>query len=311
MTPQIFLHHYPASLFSEKIRVLLGYLDLPWHSVEISSTMPRPLLMPLSGGYRKTPTLQIGANVYCDTAVIAAGLARHSGNQSLFQEGFVANRVAEWADSTLFRTTVALNFRPEAIGAFMGQLSEEEVARFQADRAELAGDAPIVSLPPSAAIATFASLLTQLESSLGADFLFGDTPSIADFSVYHCLWFVQNNPVNASMITPFAAVSAWLERMRAFGHGAQEDSDAELALAHAKQCDPVAPELGESRALGDVLPAIGTKVSVTPTDYGQIPVAGVLVAAGADELVIKRNDPQAGDLMNHFPVIGFDTQSSD
>jgi glutathione S-transferase len=87
---EIFLHHYPPSLFSEKIRLLLGYLELPWRSVIIPSIMPRPLLMPLSGGYRKTPVLQIGANVYCDSRIIARGLARHAGNTSLYAQGFAA-----------------------------------------------------------------------------------------------------------------------------------------------------------------------------------------------------------------------------
>ena len=68
---KIYLHHYPASTFSEKIRALFGYLDLEWHSVETSVIMPRPLLMPLSGGYRRIPVAQIGADVYCDTKIIA------------------------------------------------------------------------------------------------------------------------------------------------------------------------------------------------------------------------------------------------
>ncbi len=65
--PNIYLHHYPASPFSEKIRALLGVLDLEWYSVETSIIMPRPLLMPLSGGYRRIPVAQIGADVYCVT----------------------------------------------------------------------------------------------------------------------------------------------------------------------------------------------------------------------------------------------------
>ena len=36
------LHHYEGSLFSEKIRLMLGYYGLPWESVEISPIMPRP-----------------------------------------------------------------------------------------------------------------------------------------------------------------------------------------------------------------------------------------------------------------------------
>src|SRR5689334_19212590 len=31
---------------------------------------PRPELMPMTGGYRRTPVLQIGADIYCDTQLI-------------------------------------------------------------------------------------------------------------------------------------------------------------------------------------------------------------------------------------------------
>ena len=164
----IYLHHYPASLFSEKVRLLLGYYGLEWHSVEISSIMPRPLLMPLSGGYRRTPVLQIGANVYCDTKIICKSLARHVGDKSLYQHGFAAHRTADWADSQLFRVAVALNFRPEAMAAMMGQFSEEEAAAFAKDRAELSGDQPIATLTPAAAIAFLDHALTELEDSVKA-----------------------------------------------------------------------------------------------------------------------------------------------
>ncbi len=302
MAPLIYLHHYPASLFSEKIRALLGYLGLAWRSVEISSTMPRPLLMPLTGGYRKTPTLQIGANVYCDTAVIAAGLARHTGDETLFAAGFNAHRVAEWADSTLFRTTVAMNFRPEAVGAFMSALSAAEIAAFQADRAELAGDAPMVSVPPDAAIDAFNAYLAQLEASIEAPFLFGQSPSIADFSVYHCLWFIAQNPVNAPLLEPFAGVRAWMGRMAGFGHGQVQEASAEEALAHAEALTPISPDY-ESVALSGA--EVGDSVLVTPTDYGKVPVAGTLIAASHLELVLERETPEAKRLMTHFPNIGF------
>jgi glutathione S-transferase len=300
MAAEIFLHHYPASLFSEKIRLMLGYLGVPWNSVEIPSIMPRPLLMPLTGGYRKTPTLQIGANVYCDTAVITTALVRYTGDQSLYAPGFVARRVAEWADTALFRTTVALNFRPEAIGAFMGQLSPEEVAAFQEDRAQLTGSAPIVSIPPAAAIAAVGTYLTQLDNSLQTPFLFGEQPSIADFSVYHCIWFIDN-PVNAEFIEPHANVRAWLSRMAAFGHGEVAESGPEAALEHARVSEPVAPEVTPMSIPG-VAP--GDNVTATPTDYGQIPVAGQLIAASAEEIVLKRDDPEAGMVMTHFPNVG-------
>jgi glutathione S-transferase len=302
MPANVFLHHYPASLFSEKIRLMLGYLDVPWQSVEISSIMPRPLLMPLTGGYRKTPTLQIGANVFCDTSVITTGLVRLTGNESLLAPGFPAQRVAQWADSTLFRTTVALNFRPEAVGAFMSQLKPDEIAAFQADRAELAGDSPMISLPTEAAINSFYAYLRQLDETLSDSFLFGDAPSVADFAVYHCLWFVDQNAANAPLLDQYPVVRQWMERMASSGHGRVSESSAEAALAHAAESTPTVPDV-RSIALEGVV--VGDRVLVTPTDYGKVPVAGILVAASADEIVIERQDDQVGQVMTHFPTVEF------
>jgi len=306
MSDDIYLHHYPASPFSEKIRLLLGYLNLTWHSVEISSIMPRPLLMPLTGGYRKTPTLQMGANIYCDSAVIATALARLSGDATLFVN-FQAQRVAEWADSSLFRTAVAINFRPEAISGFMGQLSASEVAAFQADRADLTGDTPLVNVPADAAINACTAYLQQMEHSLDNSFLTGSTPTIADFCVYHCLWFIAQNPANTAFMAPYAGVQDWMQRMAEFGHGTMTMASAEDALAHAAGTEPVLPQLDDITLHGC---SIGTEVSIIPTDYGKVPVTGRLVGAAADELIIERFDPQAGRLMTNFPNVGFHIRSS-
>ena len=301
---EIYLHHYPASLFSEKIRLLLGYLGGSWHSVEIPSIMPRPLLMPLSGGYRRTPVLQIGANVYCDTAVIARGLARHFGDEDLFAAGFTANRVAEWADTQLFRVTVALNFRPEAVGGFMSQLSPEEIAAFQKDRAELVGDAPMVSFSPEAAQAYLATYLDQADRALDGGFLFGGKPFTADFCFYHCLWFLENNPLNAPLLDAYGNVRGWMQTMAGFGHGSVAPSSGEAALEHARSCSPVAPVL-ESPLAAPFELDVGRCVTVTPADYGRVPVAGSLVAWDCEEVVILREDAATGPIMNHFPMAGF------
>ena len=310
---EIYLHHYPASLFSEKIRVLLGYLDLPWHSVITSSIMPRPLLMPLTGGYRKTPNLQIGANVYSDTAVIARGLARHAGESllfgtGLFGAGFNGDRVAEWADSQLFRVTVTLNFRPEALGDMMSQLSADEVDAFMADRAELSEGASLTTFTPAAALGFLTDYATTLEASLAEGFLFGAAPTIADFSVYHCFWFIAANTVNAALLEPYREVRAWMARMAAFGHGEVLEASGEQALAHARDSDPVAPPPASTPATLPEGMTIGDKVSVTPVDYGRIPVSGELIAWSPNEIVVARETEETGRLMNHFPSAGFEVQ---
>ena len=66
----IILHHYEISPYSEKVRIGLGLKGLAWGSVEIPVIMPKPDLTALTGGYRKTPVLQIGADIYCDSQLI-------------------------------------------------------------------------------------------------------------------------------------------------------------------------------------------------------------------------------------------------
>jgi glutathione S-transferase len=271
--------------------------------VIIPSVMPRPLLMPLSGGYRRTPCLQIGANVYCDTAVIARGLVRHSGDETLFAPGFRAHRLAEWADTQLFRVAVALNFAPQAVGSMLSQLSPAEVEAFGKDRAELAKGASMPRLSPVAARAFLDAYLDQLEDSLGDAFLLGEAPCIADFSLYHCLWFLRNNATNAPLLAPFECVGAWMGRMEAFGHGKVEEATGEEALADARESDPVLPRLEEAPPEGV---ALGDRVTVTPVDYGLVPVEGILRACSREEIVLEREAPEVGRVMTHFPSPGFE-----
>src|ERR1044072_9566675 len=74
MTP--ILHHYDFSNYSEKVRIALGYKSAHWYSVTVPSVLPKPDLVALTGGYRHTPVLQIGADIYCDTRLIADELDR-------------------------------------------------------------------------------------------------------------------------------------------------------------------------------------------------------------------------------------------
>lgn len=299
------LHHYPASLFSEKIRTLLGYLDIAWQSVIIPPIMPRPHLMPLSGGYRRTPILQIGANVYCDTEIICRKLAALAGDTTLYAPGFVAERVARWADTELFRTTVALNFRLEALAAQMNQMSEADIIAFQKDRAELSRGTSIVAADPAAAAADFTSVLENLEASLSLPFLFGESPSIADFSLYHCLWFVAGNTANEALFEPWENVRDYLARMQGFGHGSFTDIPAQTALAIGTEAEPHLSDATVDARVANGIVA-GANVTITPNDYGLVPVAGQLVQWDSNEVVIKRVDKRAGNIMVHFPNIGFE-----
>ena len=81
---ELILHHYPMSPFAEKVRLMLGYKQLAWRSVIIPPVMPKPDVVALTGGYRRTPILQIGADVYCDTALIARVLEARQPQPTLY-----------------------------------------------------------------------------------------------------------------------------------------------------------------------------------------------------------------------------------
>lgn len=264
------------------------------------------------GGYRRVPVAQIGADVYCDTKIIARALAEHARDDTLYAPGFAATRVADAADTTLFRIMAALSFRPEAIsglfqggGGGSGGSGGASMRDFAKDRADLAGGVDIIGMTPDVAENALLHWLSELESSVASGFLFGEKPSIADFSVYHPLWFLRNNPFNAPLVEAYTHVMRWLDRIQAFGPGRVSESDGEAALAEAKAAEPRALE---PVAIGiDAKP--GDTVRVTPTDYGRVPVEGELVRADAQEFAVRRTTDDTGAVVTHFPRTGFALES--
>ncbi len=310
----LYLHHYLSSPFSEKVRALLGYLELPWNSVLISNIMPRPNLMELSGGYRKTPILQDGANVVCDTKLICQHLAARAGNTSVYGAGFAATRLAEWADSTLFRTVVAMCFAPKALAVIAEQLGSDDLTAFMADRAKLTDGAAMTSLSPEVAEANFVHYLRELEDSLAGPsakpFLLGDSPSIADFSLYHGLWFAAQNPVVEQLFDGFDNVKNYLKPFMAWGQIKGVPASSEAALARGAEAEP------ELFAYGEYLPVVGANISigdsvaVTPDDYGKIPCVGELLHISDVAIVVRRHDALAGEINAYFPRTGFEVERS-
>ncbi len=304
MSAQVFLHHYPVSRFAEKIRSLLGYLDIPWHSVETTSIMPRPLLMPLTGGYRRIPCLQIGANIYCDTAVIVRGLSRHLDAPEVLGQSFASARIVDWADREFFLIGVALGFgAPESVQEMLARLPAEEARGFLADRAELSAGGTMAMPSPEVTMQRFTQVMTELEASLDTPYLLGERPTIADFSVYLTLWALQTASGTRSLAAGYPAVNAWFERVASFGYGQMTGSSGEKALEHARAMAPVLPDIEPMLPSGI---ALGDRVTVTPDDYGKIPVEGKLVACGSSEIVLARTTPETGPIMTHFPRTHFD-----
>ena len=295
----VILHHYPMSPYAEKIRTALGAKQLAWRSVTIPRIMPKPDLTALTGGYRKTPVMQIGADIYCDTACILRELDRRFPENSLYTSPS-AEPLASWADTKMFGPAVGVTF------AHLGETLEPE---FKQDRAKFSGRdfdtermkraVPYLHDQLRAAIATLDKLLEG-----GNPFLLGNEPSVADLAPYHCLWFVvDRGGLTIPPLTEHPRVSAWMIRMKALGHGKPTDLSSAEAIEIARDGQP-APTDGADA--GDpVGRKPGMKVSVTPDDTGRDPVVGELVTSNAREIVVRRTDERAGTVHVHFPRLGF------
>ena len=241
------------------------------------------------------------------TALIARRLEQEKSGPALFPQGLelVTQGFAAWADSVVFSHAVALVFQPESIALRFAKLPPEAVKAFLADRAGLFSGGSASRLPAEVARHNWPGIMARVEQQLGreeGDFLFGE-PSIADFSLAHCLWFLKATPVTAPLVDAYPNVSAWLGRVLGFGHGASSALSAEDAIAIARAATPAA--LPDEPFVEPNGLTVGQRVQIAATDYGVDPVEGELVFAGAEELILRREDDRAGTVHVHFPRLGF------
>jgi glutathione S-transferase len=302
MAAELILHHYDFSCFSEKVRLVLGMKGLRWRSVSIPPTLPKPDYVPLTGGYRRAPALQIGADVYCDSVRIVEELEERFPEPSIYpgpshreQRAFAAALQA-WTDSTLLRCTINYTscLYPDA---------PRFTAEFLADRAELFGKPAPGLKGRETAMKYLEQLHPQLEwigdtLSDGRLYLSGKAMSLADCAVYHALWIMDQLAYERVAVIP-PPIRDWMDRIAARGHGSPSPMTALEAFRVAAATDPLpAPP---SRLLeGD--PAVGTEVRITPIDTGRAnPSSGVLSYITATRAGLLHRNDRVGTVAVHFP----------
>ena len=304
-TPEVILHHYPESPYSEMIRLILGFKRLSWRSVIVPMMLPKPDVIALTGGYRKAPTIQIGSDIYCDTALIAEVLERLQPDPPLYPPAHAANAriLAAWAGQHWFAAGVAFAMQPGGFESVFAKYSPEHRAAFAEDRKAFRKGASRMALP--AATAILADHLDRFERQLsdGRQYLLGDKATIADFSFFHPLWFIRNATSVAGFLSNWAGIVQWMQRVSGIGHGTPTSLGSGEAIEIAKHGKPAALRPDVSRAAGPF--PIGSAVTVAPTDVGIDPVAGELVAEYKNEWVVKRTDARAGTVHVHFPRAGY------
>jgi glutathione S-transferase len=309
MAYPIILHHFDRSPFSEKVRVALGHKGLSWKSVRIPQIMPKPDLMPLTGGYRRTPVMQIGADVFCDTQIIIREIERRCPSPTLFPPGAAGSpwALSSWTDRAFFQNAVTLVFGtlgPKVPQAFVEDRSQLRGAKFDLDKMRAA-----IPQMRDQLRAQLGWIETQLGD--GRQWLLGDF-SLADASAHMNVWYLQSNlsaeedQAIAGLNSIFAGlgqVAAWESRMRAVGHGRREEMSAEEALAIAAKASP---ETVAENDPGDPNGRkVGDKVRVMPDDYGKVEVGGEIVSLSAQHIAIRRLDERVGEVVVHFPRAGF------
>lgn len=298
----LILHHYDQSPFAEKIRLVFGLKSLRWRSVIVSMVLPKPTLMPLTGGFRRTPVLQIGADVYCDTLCIAAELDRRHPDPRVLDaasEG-ASNILGTWAERVLMWPSARY-----VTGMNRAALSPE----FFADRSAMRGHATPSMDEVERALP---HQRRQLDLMLGwienlfADgrrFLITDRALLGDLAVYQRLWWLGAlDGKAASTLDPYPRIAAWMARIAASGHGTRSEMDPQDALEIARHSEPRA--LPDGPGSGDVAP--GTQVEVVTEDFGADPVRGCVVHAGERAITIRREDPALGAIHVHFPRLGYE-----
>jgi glutathione S-transferase len=301
------LHHYPVSPYAEKVRAMLGFKGLAWKSVQIPLILPKPDVVALTGGYRKTPILQLGADIYCDTALIARLLERLAPAPSLFPRGetFAVQAAAHFSDNVMFGIAIPIAFQPGAgmMKLFFSDATPEFLAKFGKDRAAMRQGGTVRRGPVHECKANLQGLLAKIEAQLKAPYLFGDQPCIADFSLYNALWPIWQPTDMRAMLDPFAKTKNLIERIAAIGHGKSTEITSGDAIRIAKSSTPEPVKGAVAFETGGI--ALGEQAQAMPVDSGLDPVKGELLNASADEIVLRRTDPRAGTLHVHFPRFGY------
>lgn len=298
---QFILHHGPLSPFSEKVRAMLGYTGLRWHSVPALEVPPRPALALLTGGYRRMPVAQIGADIFCDTRIIAAEIAHLTNAPTLAVENLDEphQQFVHHVDKLVFQAGMTQSFNLTLIRNVLKVRSWWEFCRFLWDRIVISLRANTPTLQRSHAHNIMHEHLHVLESQLHNDFLFGSQPIAADFSAYHTLWYLKRL-CQPHWLTTHSRVNAWLTRMEAFGNGQHQLISAREALDIARCSEPrtIASEDKQD-------PMIGNPVRIAPADYAMTPTHGILVGCSSQRWILARSAPEIGTVHVHFPRHGY------
>lgn len=301
------LHNYDISPYSEKIRLMFGYTEINWQSAISPPNPPRPTVDPLVGGYRRIPVAQIGSDMFCDTRIIAAEIARISGKPELSFEN-VESEIREFTiktNSETFLPIVKTSEGKSLLKMLITKYWPWQILSLIKDRANVAKNSNAPRVKKQEMLANIESFKQVIETKLvNTDFLYGESPCIADFAAYHIIWFADLTRSKA-FLDNFPNARAWQLRMKELGHGQSKTINRAEVFKVAKETEPrtIRPE----QLLHEY---IGKAVTIKPNDYARDSVTGTLVGADDSRWIIAHQSKEFGQINVHFPVDGYDISVS-
>ena len=297
----IILHHYDASPFTHKALRMLGLKNLEWRSVETPMLLPKPDLVCLTGGYRGTPVMQIGADIYIDTQRIARELEHRYPEPTFFPAGDtgLAYALVKWSDQ----------FFQAGLKMALALLGPDWDAAFREDRQALFAqfDFDDMDKETGHAMAQLQANAVLLDVQLadGRSFLTGDYAGLADIQAFGVPWFTRAAmPIAEELFRNFRHLPAWEARVAELGEGERQPIDVADAHQVARESQPdLKGDVTGNDAQGL---EVGMPVTVMPDDFSlRGAVEGELLRASALELAIHRSTDNFGDLVIHFPRLGY------
>lgn len=302
MQNTMILHHYELSPYGEKVRLMFGLAGVPWQSVLSPEKPPRPHLDPLTGGYRRIPVAQLGADIFCDTSLIAREIVAMTGCVALDAEPLTpaTKALMERAEKEIFFAAITAVPPLRLLGTLVRTFGLKGTLDFAKDRSSMLKGGTVRPLAGPRAKAALTNFVEALEDQLAdQDWAGGNAPSIADLAIFHPLWL--HVTINRKPLKAGPKVQDWYARVEAIGHDKRDELSGEQAFAAARDAEP--RPLPATTNEADI--ATGTPVQVAPSDYGLVPVTGKLAALTPDRIIVARDTADFGTVHVHFPRAGY------
>lgn len=319
MNETMILHHYENSPYAEKIRLMFGYTNSEWCSLVSPAWPPRPNVDPLSGGYRRIPIAQVGADIFCDSALIAEEIAMQTQQPALDPravDGVAAELMMKVEGEGFFAAITSIP-APKLLGTMLRNFGPLGAYRFVKDRSGILKGGTVKAKSAADAQAVMREIFHALEQLLSSqDWVGGAAPNAADFAIYHPIWL----HLNCMGKIPQSAKKTlgWYERIGNIGQGQRREITQAEAFDRARSAAPrplpaIEPssdsDPSSNKEAGPPV-ALGTIVAVQPKDYGVVAVTGELASVTDDRIIVARHTADFGTLHVHFPRRGYSLTES-